>query len=236
MTSTQQDQGYSGIENLEVMREAENYNRYLLDTVRNHAPRSARILDFGAGSGQFAIPLSELGLNVTALEPDDLLRNRISSKSVRAVASPDELADGSFEYIYTLNVLEHIPDDVAALRQLHSKLASGGTLLIYVPAFPVLYTSMDAKVGHVRRYTRRTLVAAVRSAGFKVERVAYVDSLGFFAALLFKAIGDRGGELNPRALRLYDRVIFPLSRIIEVATQRWFGKNVLLIARSSPKA
>lgn len=225
-----QQQAYSGADNLEVMSEAANYNRFLLDLVRGHARNGGRVLDFGAGGGQFALPLAELGFDVTALEPDDLLRNSLRGR-ISAVSGAEELADGSFQCIYTLNVLEHIPDDVGALRQLRRKLTNGGTLLIYVPAFPLLYTSMDTKVGHVRRYTRRTLVATVHAAGFTVESCCYVDSLGFFATLLFK-VGDNGaGDINRRALRLYDRAIFPVSRIIDRVTRRWFGKNLLLIAR-----
>lgn len=230
MTAAHSDEGYSGADNLEVMSEAENYNRFLLDVVRRHAPPGQRVLDFGAGGGQFAVPLAQLGLDVTALEPDEGLRERIAGRGVAAVAGPEQLANGHFGYIYTLNVLEHIPDDVAALRQLRAKLAPGGTLLVYVPAFPVLYTGMDAKVGHVRRYTRGSLTAAVRSAGFTIERCAYVDSLGFFATLLFKVVGDSSGNINRTALRLYDRAIFPLSRLIDTVTRRWFGKNLLLIA------
>ncbi len=232
MSAARPGDSYGGADNLEVMREAENYNNYLLCTVRNHAGGGARVLDFGAGGGQFAVPLAAHGLAVTALEPDATLRGKIQRSGVTAVGAPDQLADSSFEYIYTLNVLEHIADDVAALRQLHSKLTPGGTLLVYVPAFPALYTRMDARVGHVRRYTRKTLIAAVRSAGFTIDRVEYVDSLGFFATLLFKVVGDRGGDINPRALRLYDRAVFPLSRLLDAVTQRWFGKNLLLVAHS----
>ena len=230
MTAAHYDEGYSGADNLEVMSEAENYNRFLLDVVRRHARSGQRVLDFGAGGGQFAVPLARPGLDVTALEPDEGLRERIAGQGVAAVAGPEQLADDHFGYIYTLNVLEHIPDDVAALRQLRAKLAAGGTLLVYVPAFPVLYTGMDAKVGHVRRYTRSSLTAAVRAAGFTIERCAYVDSLGFFATLLFKLVGDSSGNINRTALRLYDRAIFPLSRLIDTVTRRWFGKNLLLIA------
>jgi SAM-dependent methyltransferase len=230
MNSVERDPRYSGVDNLEVMQDAVTYNRYLLTTVRSRAPRNGRVLDFGAGGGQFALPMAQLGFDVTALEPDEGLRNRIAAHGVPAIAGPEQLADASLDYIYTLNVLEHIPDDVAALRQLRAKLKTGGTLLVYVPAFPILYTSMDAKVGHVRRYTRKTLVAGVRAAGFSIERVAYVDSLGFFATLAFKLFGAGGGEINRNALKLYDRVLFPVSRVIDHAVQRWFGKNLLLIA------
>jgi SAM-dependent methyltransferase len=223
-----QQQAYTGVDNLEVMQEAVNYNRYLLNTVRRHAPPQARILDFGAGGGQFAAPLAGLGLDVTALEPDQLLQQRLRAQGLRVVASTQELPDTSFDYIYTLNVLEHIEDDAAALRSLHAKLTEDGRLLIYVPAFPVLYTSMDARVGHVRRYTRDTLMARVTAAGFRIDRVAYADSIGFFATLLFKLSDNKNGNVSLGALKLYDRAVFPLSRALDLLAQRWFGKNLLL--------
>ncbi len=80
-----QQQAYSGADNLEMMSEAENYNRYLLDLVRSHASRGGRVLDFGAGGGQFALPLAQLGFDVTALEPDDLLRSRLNGADPRRV-------------------------------------------------------------------------------------------------------------------------------------------------------
>ena len=227
--SDMQQQAYTGIDNLEVMQEAVNYNRYLLDLVRKHAPPHARVLDFGAGSGQFAAPLSQQGMDITALEPDQLLQQRLRAQGLRVVGSLEDVPDASLDYIYTLNVLEHIEDDVAALRGLHAKLTSNGRLLIYVPAFPLLYTSMDAKVGHVRRYTRGVLTARVTAAGFRIERAAYADFIGFFATLVFKVVGNKNGHVNPAALKLYDRAVFPLSRVMDAAMQRWLGKNLLLL-------
>lgn len=223
-----QQQGYTGVDNLEVMQEAANYNRYLLDLVRQHAPAHGKVLDFGAGGGQFAAPLSQQGMDLTALEPDSGLQQRLRGQGLQVVGSTSEIRDGSFDYIYTLNVLEHIDDDAAALRGLHAKLRPGGKLLIYVPAFQMLYTSMDAKVGHVRRYTRAMLATRVRAAGFRIDRVAYADSLGFFATLLFKLIGNKDGNVSLGALKLYDRALFPLSRALDLLARPWFGKNLLL--------
>lgn len=228
-----QQQAYTGVDNLEVMQEAVNYNRYLLDTVREHAPAGAKVLDFGAGGGQFAAPLQQLGMDVTALEPDQLLQQRLRAQGLPVIGSTQQAPDRSFDYIYTLNVLEHIDDDIAALASLNAKLAANGKLLIYVPAFPALYTSMDAKVGHVRRYTREMLIARVIAAGFKVDRVAYVDSIGFFATLLFKLVGNNKGDVSLGALKLYDRAVFPLSRALDRVAQRWLGKNLLLLASKS---
>jgi SAM-dependent methyltransferase len=223
---------YTGTENLEVMREAENYNRFLLDLIARHAAGARSVLDFGAGSGTFAIPCARRGWAITAVEPDHALRAVLAANAVHAVQDVGSLPDRSFDYAYTLNVLEHIERDVEALRALRTKLVPGGRLLVYVPAFPVLMTSMDAKVGHVRRYTRKTLVASVAAAGFHVESVRHADSLGFFATLAFKLVDNGRGEVNRRALRLYDRVAFPMSRALDLVADRLLGKNLVLVARN----
>jgi hypothetical protein len=90
---------------------------------------------------------------------------------------------------------------------------------------------MDKKVGHFRRYTRATLAARVRAAGFEVTRSEYVDSAGFLASLLFKAFGNDSGAINRGALLVYDRRVFPLSRLADRLCRRAFGKNVCLVAR-----
>jgi SAM-dependent methyltransferase len=221
---------FIGTENLEVMRDAVNYNRYLLSLIRLHARNAKTAIDFGAGSGTFAIPAAAAGLDVTAVELDEELRAHLAGNGLRVAASTAELADGSFDYAYTFNVLEHITDDVDALRQLRKKLAPGARLLVYVPAFQILYTSMDANVGHVRRYSRDTLVRNVSAAGFTVDAVEYADSVGFVATLAFKVIDRRSGNIDRRMLRLYDRYVFPVSRALDRIAHRWFGKNLLLVA------
>jgi SAM-dependent methyltransferase len=223
---------FSGTENLEVMRDAVNYNRYLLELIRTHAGNSRRVIDFGAGCGTFAGPISRLGFEVTAVELDEGLRAHLAKQGMRVAARTAELNAESFDYAYTFNVLEHIPDDVEALRGLRAKLLPGARLLVYVPAFQVLYSSMDANVGHVRRYSRDSLVRSVAAAGFAVETVEFVDSLGYFATLAFKMTERGSGDVNPRMLRLYDRAIFPVSRVLDRIFHRWFGKNLLLVARN----
>lgn len=222
---------YSGLENLEVMQEAKNYNRYLLDLVLRHVIPGFRILDFGAGSGEFALPVSARGHDITAVEPDTELQAILTAKQLRVIGTVDQMPENSFDYVYTLNVLEHIRDDVAALRMLHRVLKPEGRLLVYVPAFPILYTSMDARVGHVRRYTKRTLKASVEAAGFKIDHMSYVDALGFVATLIFKTTGNNQGTINRSALKLYDKIAFPISRVLDIATLGSFGKNLVLLGQ-----
>jgi SAM-dependent methyltransferase len=224
------DDAYAGAENLEVMREAVNYNRALLDFVRCRAHQNTRLVDFGAGVGTFAMPLSRDGFDVACVELDDTQRRAIEAQGLRAYRTLDALAAGSVDFVYTFNVLEHIDDDAAALREIHRVLREGGSLLVYVPAFQVLFTSMDRRVGHLRRYRRGDLRAKVEAAGFDVGTVEYVDSLGFVATLAYRLLGSSSGDIDRRALRLYDRVAFPASRLVDRVLNRVLGKNVLLVA------
>ena len=222
---------YSGTENLELMVEAVNYNAFLVSLIRNEARAGETVLDFGAGIGTFANALALNGHNVQCIEPDQRQRERILQAGLIAYEDIRNVSDQSVDLLYSLNVLEHIEDDVAALRACYEKMKPGGRVLIYVPAFQVLYSSMDKLVGHCRRYTRGDLGEKMHLAGFEVIKNEYVDSAGFLASLLFKAFGSDSGTINRKALIAYDRYAFPISRLLDRASNRLFGKNVLLLAQ-----
>jgi putative flippase GtrA len=223
--------GYSGVTNLEVMAQAVRYNDFLTRTVIDAAPaQPVRVIDFGAGTGTFAAPLAAMGLPVVAVEADGALRRQLADMRLSVLESLDGVEDGSVDYLYTLNVLEHIVDDEAIVARCFRVLRRGGTVLIYVPAFMILFGPMDRLVGHLRRYRLQHLRELVRRAGFVVDRVEYVDSLGFMASLLLRFGGARSGVLNEGAVRFYDRWCFPLSRFMDRVTRKLFGKNLLIIA------
>jgi SAM-dependent methyltransferase len=223
--------GYSGIEHLDVMACANRYNGALLADIQRVCPEGTRILDFGAGCGTFSRGLRERGYEVECLEPDPQLSQRLRAAGFRTHASLDDLAEPRFGAIILLNVLEHIAEDQALLKQLYARLAPAGLLYIYVPAFMCLYSSMDKKVGHFRRYTRAGLAELVAGCGFEVLTARYADSLGFFVTLLFKLIGNKSGAISRRSIVFYDRFVFPLSRALDSLAGPLLGKNVALAAR-----
>jgi len=221
---------YTGTDNLEVLKEAGNYNAFLKREIIRHGHGAVSALDFGAGNGCFPAALKDAGVRVICVEPDPGLAGRLKAMGFETHTRIDDVAPASLEYIYSLNVLEHIDDDLDALRGLYSCLKPGGRLFLYVPAFPLLFSSMDRKVGHVRRYTKAPAVRLVRAAGFEVRRAVYADSLGFVAAMLYKFIGNREGTLNPTAVKIYDTIVFPISRLCDRLVGGLFGKNLMISA------
>lgn len=221
---------YTGIDVLETLGRATNYNSLLLDLILESSGGRSRMLDFGAGMGTFAKLLRKKGVDVVCVESDPGLAGGLARDGFLTFEDLNEVPDGSFEFIFTLNVLEHIADDGATFCRLAAKLARGGRLLIYVPAFECLWTSLDGRLKHYRRYRRARLGRIACSVGLAVLKTRYADSLGFFAALGFKLFGNKNGELSAQAVSFYDRYIVPLSRRLDSVLGRWIGKNVYIVA------
>lgn len=224
-------ESYSGRDNLTVMREARRYNAFLVGLVERCLEEGDRILDFGAGEGTFAQPLRERGHEILCLETDGDLIARLRKEKFEVLASLDEIADESLDCLYSLNVLEHIEHDDAILAAWQRKLRPGGRLFVYVPALQFLFGGMDRKVGHYRRYHKRDFRRGLEAAGFQVETLRYADSLGVAATLAYNLLGDRDGGINPASLRLYDRWVFPLSRLADTLLHPFLGKNLYAYAR-----
>jgi SAM-dependent methyltransferase len=139
-----------------------------------------RILEVGCGTGSNIAMLQQFG-TVDAVEPDDHARAFAANRTGIAIKGgylPDvALEDGHYDLIVLLDVLEHIPDDKGALIALRPKLAPGGRLMLAVPAMPSLWSGHDVAHHHQRRYTRRTLEAVVRAAGYRILRRTAFNTL-----------------------------------------------------------
>jgi SAM-dependent methyltransferase len=217
---------------LDVMEAAERYNDHILALALAHAGPARSVLDFGAGTGRLAAGLAAHGFAVTCVEPDPGLRAQLVARGLEGDPSLEALGERRFDYAVSSNVLEHVPDDAAAVRALHARLAPGGRCFVYVPALRALWTANDDRVGHLRRYTRRGLARLFREAGFAVEGVRYVDSLGCLATLAYRVLGSREGELSLGSVRFYDRWIFPCSLALDrLGAGHVVGKNLALRAR-----
>ncbi|MBL4889013.1 MAG: class I SAM-dependent methyltransferase [Candidatus Lindowbacteria bacterium] len=148
------------------------------------------VLDIGCGGGQWAMHLKNefgkhvYGADLSFTSVEAAMRNGIKCAVSDADSSPFQ--DKSFDLVTALDVIEHLEDDIAFLRDAHRLLRPGGIALIHVPANPNMYSYWDRIHGHYRRYSKRGLEAAINRAGFSCLNVSYSHS-----ALLFPALGVR---------------------------------------------
>ena len=140
-------------------------------------------------------------------------------------------SDCTFDSMIYVNVLEHVENDREELEICYKTLSSKGSLLIFVPALPCLYSAFDQKLGHFRRYKKDKLNEIVTNAGFKIVTSRYFDMPGALAWYLnFKLLNL---SISPEKVLLYDRFIVPVIKRLEALIPPPVGKNILLIAKKS---
>lgn len=220
----------------EALREAVNYREALVDEfspwLRGH------VLEVGAGIGQTTRLLARLsGINaISAVEPDPALAAGFRKEVPEVKLTEGTVSDfppAPVDAILSVNVLEHIEFDDAELARYQKLLApSKGRLCLFVPARQEIYAPLDKDFGHFRRYSKNRLNRQLAEAGFRVERLFYFNFAGYFAWWLnFRLLGSR--SFNPAAVRLYDRVIFPVVHCLESRLLRPpFGQSLLAVARA----
>lgn len=225
---------YSGHENLLAMQHAKNYNAFLGRLIRKYGLGHSTIVDFGAGVGALADTAKDWAAHLVCVEPDHKQSAILQSSGFETVHDISALPDASVDYVYSVNVLEHIQDDIGVLAEISRKLQPGGRLLIYVPALQWLFTNMDREVGHIRRYSRDELNMKLCGAGYRITRSVYVDSLGVLATLVYKWFANKQeGRINIGALKMYDRFVFPLSRLLDLLLGKFIGKNLLVVCEKN---
>ncbi len=223
---------------LEDLRGARHYRRWLVRLVSPYLGEDP--IEFGSGIGDYAAELAVGRRRFTATEPDPDRYAALAARfaddpvvQVRQLELPVPEVEGQTKEhtgAVLLNVLEHIADDVAALRSVAGMVRPGGAVVVFVPAFPGAMSRFDRLIGHYRRYTRASLTDAMTAAGLAIERLHYVNSVGLISWFLLM----RCCRMIPRdtlALRTYDATVI---RSVAWAEQRFrppFGQSVLGVGR-----
>ena len=219
---------------LDSLRGARNYADWLYELCSPYL--GSEVLEVGAGHGEFTQRLADDDKFVTAIDlskrcVDQLERDfgHRPNVEVRHTAIDGVIGDRKYDSALLVNVLEHIPDDLAALQDLRALLKPGGRIIVFAPAFDGLYSDFDRLVGHHRRYRKSHLVTLADRAGLKVVDVRYVNSVGAIAWWLF---ARRLHQLPTQgwSVKLYDNAVVPFLRKRETKQPPSFGQSVLLIA------
>lgn len=236
---TFKDIDMEGMETLESIAVAKQFNRWMYDTV---SPRmKGLILEIGSGIGnisqffledQRSIVLSDIRDNYC-----DYLRDKFSeSPSLKGVAKIDLTHPefeteykqylGSFDTVFALNVVEHIEDHQQAITNSYKLLNTGGRLVILVPAYPALYNTFDTTLEHYRRYTKTDLKRLFDSNGFEIGESYHFNAAGMPGWFLFGSVLRRKIIANQQ-MKWFDKMV-PLFKFADRCLMRQIGLSVVV--------
>ena len=236
MSATPDVAHYDG-QDLEALADLPRYTRWILDEFGPHL--RGRVIEVGAGIGNVSghyLPQVDSALLV---EPAVNLHAKLAARFAAqpnvttACALLQELAPQlvaePFDAAIMVNVLEHIDDDVAVLQALQRIVKPGGAVLIFVPALPALYGSLDQLVHHVRRYTLPELRGKFEQAGLQPTKLQYMDALGMAPWFVVgKVLRQR--TFSAQGAALYDRLGVPFTRFVEARVRVPVGKSLVAVA------
>jgi SAM-dependent methyltransferase len=201
-----------------------------------------RIVDIGCGAAGMVPHVRELGYAIGVDPSPELVEfARQNGIPARLGSLPDDVSrsgEDPFDVVLLLDVLEHIDDDLAALRGLRAVLRPGGVLLLTVPAFQFLWSKHDVVNEHRRRYTRPALAQRLRQAGFAIEKISYFNTVLFLPIAAVRLIGRlfRGRQPVPDMAAVrepFNRILhrlFALERHALAAVSLPFGVSLIALA------
>jgi SAM-dependent methyltransferase len=235
-----------GTDTLGVISAAGKFNRWMYETIKPHC--HGEILEIGSGigniSGFFIADNAAIALSDFDSEYLPGLQKKFGSNSNLQGVYHIDFSDknmenthpeliGKFDTIFALNVVEHIPDHIQAVKNAHKMLRKDGTLIILVPAFQWLFNRFDEQLDHQRRYNKKSLKELVISNGFEVVHSQYFNFIGILGWFVSGKI--LGKEMIPEGqMKLYDTLV-PLWKIIDFFTSSFAGLSVIQASRKIDK-
>ncbi|MDV3458752.1 class I SAM-dependent methyltransferase [Sphingomonas sp. HF-S4] len=161
-------------------------------------PEDARILEIGCGTGHNLPMLAQFG-EIDAIEIDETAGAKASERLGKPVGTsplPDlvGIEPGSYDLVAVLDVIEHVEDDVAALKAIATALKPGGKILITVPAHQWMWSAHDVVNHHKRRYSKAGFAALLDKAGLRGAKLGYFNSLLFPVAVAARFAGKLMGK------------------------------------------
>ena len=214
-----------GADILDSLAGTRRFNKWMADTVRPWL--GIHVLELGAGIGNMTQHLSRGRKSYLASDMDEehLARLRVRFRGRPNLTArrcdltrPADFEDlrGRFDTAVCLNVVEHVEDDLLALRNIRSALKPGGRAVILVPHDQAIYGSLDKVLGHYRRYSEEQLRTRMEQAGFEIEQMLH-----------FNRVTRPGWRFNGQVLRRESFGRFQL-RVFDALVPLWKQIDPLL--------
>lgn len=226
------------LEDQKRMTKAKNYIAWQSRLVLAELAGKKRVVETGCGIGNLTGQLLDRELVVALdIEPAcvEQLRGRYRDRAnLRALVSEPgapgfaSLAEYAADCCVCINVLEHIEDDVQALRAMRAILVAGGRAVLIVPALQILYGPIDRSLGHYRRYDRASLRRVAEEAGWALTKVHYMNAVGAFGWWVNAHILKREAQ-SERQIALFDRYVVPVASAVEAAMNPVFGQSLFTV-------
>jgi SAM-dependent methyltransferase len=236
----------NGQTTLEVISEANRFNRWMYETIKPFC--SGKILEIGSGIGNISIFFLEAGQRILL---SDLRRNYLeylergfSHYSNLLGIEQIDLVDpdfrvkynsglGTYDTVYALNVVEHIGDDHLAIRNMQSLLKEDGYMIVLVPAYNFLFNHFDHSLGHYRRYTRKSLKMLLEKNGVSVIHTRYFNLAGIVGWFVSGKL-QKNNTIPGKQMKLYNLLV-PAFRILDKVFFNAAGLSVIAVARKQVK-
>ena len=226
---------YSGSE-LDALAEAKNYYAWVLKQFEPFL--GPTVIEAGAGIGTFSEFLisSPKVKKLFAIEPasntyphlEQRFRSDDRVETIQGYLT-DHYKSMSANAVVAVNVLEHVENHQEFLTEAHSAVVPGGALLLFVPALPGIFGSLDRAFEHHRRYTRRTLRDVIEKAGWKPRRISYMNMPGIAAWFMAGRVMKKT-NIAPSETKAYDRLVVPILSKVESLIEPPIGSNLVAIA------
>jgi len=232
----------TGEATLDVIAQAHRFNRWMYSTINPFC--HGRIFEIGSGTGNISRFFIEDHQQIMLSDFRKDYCNNLSAKfgnspGVQGIEVLD-LTDpgfdarfarhfGKFDTVFALNVVEHIQDDVLALKNCYKLLANGGQVVILVPSYRKLFNGFDRELGHYRRYTKSSLSRVFARTGFQVVHKQYFNFTGIFGWYLSGNILKK--KIIPgKQMSLYNSLI-PVIKIIDKIVLSRAGLSTIMVGR-----
>ncbi len=223
---------------LESMSQATWYNRWTKKQFSNYL--TPPILEIGCGIGNFTSFLAKYGHLLAIDINEDYIKEAKKRVQGKAQIGFGDVESGkyffkerNFSTVVCINVLEHIKDDKAALKNIHKLLATNRILILLVPAHQFLYNLIDQSIGHYRRYERGQLERLLKECNFEIVKIRNLNFLGsigwFIAGKFFKET-----QVSEGKIKIFN-LISPIFLLLENIFEPPVGTSILVIARKINK-